>query len=144
MHEIHPAIYLLCILGYFLLLIIVSYFTSRKADNDSFFRANRQSPWYLVAFGMIGASLSGVTFISIPGVVGAGGANQAFSYMQIVLGYLLGYAVIALVLLPLYYRMDLTSIYGYLEKRFGFFRTKRGQLTSCFPVPWVPRSVCIW
>ncbi|HQU54992.1 MAG TPA: sodium:solute symporter, partial [Saprospiraceae bacterium] len=126
MHEIHPAIYLLCILGYFLLLIIVSYFTSRKADNDSFFRANRQSPWYLVAFGMIGASLSGVTFISIPGVVGAGGANQAFSYMQIVLGYLLGYAVIALVLLPLYYRMDLTSIYGYLEKRFGFFSYKTG------------------
>ena len=126
MHEIHPAIYILCILGYFLLLIIVSYFTSRKADNDSFFRANRQSPWYLVAFGMIGASLSGVTFISIPGVVGAGGANQAFSYMQIVLGYLLGYAVIALVLLPLYYRMDLTSIYGYLEKRFGFFSYKTG------------------
>ena len=90
MHEIHPAIYLLCILGYFLLLIIVSYFTSRKADNDSFFRANRQSPWYLVAFGMIGASLSGVTFISIPGVVGAGGANQAFAYMHIGLGYLLG------------------------------------------------------
>ena len=126
MHGLHPAIYLSCILGYFLLLIVVSYFTSRKADNDSFFRANRQSPWYLVAFGMIGASLSGVTFISIPGVVGVGGANQAFSYMQIVLGYLLGYAVIALVLLPLYYRMDLTSIYGYLEKRFGFFSYKTG------------------
>jgi Na+/proline symporter len=100
--------------------------TSRKADNNTFFRANKKSPWILVAIGMIGASLSGVTFISIPGVVGAGGVNQAYSWMQMVLGFLVGYAVIALVLMPIYYRMNLTTIYGYLEDRFGFWSYKMG------------------
>jgi SSS family transporter len=104
----------------------VSWYTSRKADNADFFIAGRQSPWILVAIGMIGASLSGVTFISIPGAVGAGGSNQAFSYMQMVFGYLLGYMVIAHVLMPLYYRLNLTSIYSYLEQRFGFFSYKTG------------------
>lgn len=89
----------------------------------------KEFPWYLVAIGMIGASLSGVTFISIPGVVGGGGLNQAFSYMQIVLGYMLGYAVIALVLLPLYYRMNLTSIYTYLEKDSDGMHIKWGLYT---------------
>ncbi|MFK7936628.1 MAG: sodium:solute symporter [Saprospiraceae bacterium] len=121
-----PYIILGVVIGYFLVLMLVSYFTSRNADNQDFFIAGRQSPWLLVAIGMIGASLSGVTFISIPGVVGAGGANQAFSYMQMVFGYLLGYLVIATVLLPLYYRMNLTSIYGYLEERFGYFSYKTG------------------
>ncbi len=114
------------IFAYFGILIIVSYFTSKNSENADFFLANRQSPWYVVAFGMVGATLSGVTFISIPGVVGAGGANQAFSYMQMVFGYLVGYAVIALVLMPVYYKMNLTSIYGYLEKRFGFNSYKSG------------------
>ncbi len=112
------------ITGYFLLLIVISYFTSRNADNATFFTANKQSPWYLVAFGMIGASLSGVTFISVPGWV----ADSQFSYMQIVLGYLVGYFVIATVLLPLYYRLNLTSIYTYLENRFGFWSYKTGAI----------------
>jgi SSS family transporter len=104
------------------MLIVISYFTSKNATNDDFFTANRQSPWYLVAFGMIGASLSGVTFISVPGEVGA----SAFSYFQVVLGYLVGYAVIAKVLLPLYYRLNLISIYTFLEQRFGFWSYKTG------------------
>lgn len=122
----NPFVIIGIIVTYFLVLIGVSYWTSRKADNEDFFIAGRQSPWILVAIGMIGASLSGVTFISIPGVVGAGGANMAFSYMQMVLGYLLGYAVIALVLMPIYYKQNLTSIYGYLETRFGFYSYKTG------------------
>ena len=120
----NPSLSPFAILGivavYFAVLVAVSFFTSRKdSDNDDFFLAGRKSPWPLVAIGMVGSSLSGVTFISIPGAVGAGGVNQAFSYMQVVLGYLLGYAVIALVLLPLYYRMGLTSIYEYLRSRIG-------------------------
>lgn len=110
------------ILAYFALLILISQLTSRGANNKSFFIGNKNSPWYLVAFGMIGTSLSGVTFISVPGWVG----DSNFSYMQMVLGYLLGYAVIAFVLLPLYYRLNLTSIYTYLEQRFGFWSYKTG------------------
>jgi solute:Na+ symporter, SSS family len=110
------------ILGYFLILLLISAITSRKADNDSFFLGNRKSPWYIVAFGMIGASLSGVTFISVPGWVGA----SQFSYMQMILGYLVGYFVIANVLIPLYYRLELTSIYTYLEERFGRISYKTG------------------
>jgi Na+/proline symporter len=109
---------------YSLLLFAVSHFSSRKANNDSFFRGNRSSPWYLVAYGMIGASLSGVTFISVPGAVGKG----QFSYMVVVLGYLVGYWVIVKVLLPLYYRLNLTSIYTYLEQRFGKRAYKSGAL----------------
>ena len=112
--------------AYFLILMGVSYFTGKDSNNDSFFLANRKSPWYLVAFGMIGASLSGVTFISIPGQVGGSGANMGFSYMQMVFGYLVGYFVIATVLLPLYYKMQLTSIYEYLHERFGFYSYKTG------------------
>ena len=110
------------IAGYFLLLMIIARLTSKGADSETFFTANRQSPWFLVAFGMIGASLSGVTFISVPGEIG----NSFFSYFQIVLGYLLGYFVIATVLLPLYYRLKLVSIYTYLEQRFGFWSYKTG------------------
>jgi SSS family transporter len=117
-----PFLVTLIIGLYFLMLIVISYFTSKNATNDDFFTANRQSPWYLVAFGMIGASLSGVTFISVPGEVGA----SAFSYFQVVLGYLVGYAVIAKVLLPLYYRLNLISIYTFLEQRFGFWSYKTG------------------
>ncbi len=111
----HPALILTSITAYFALLYAISVVTSRGAGNDAFFVGERQSPWYIVAFGMIGSSLSGVTFISVPGMVGA----DQFSYLQMVLGYLPGYAVIAFVLLPLYYRLQLTSIYGYLGERFG-------------------------
>lgn len=109
---------------YFLVLIAVAYFTSRKATNESFFLGERKSPWYVVSFGMIGASLSGVTFISIPGWVGD--ANNQFSYMQMVFGYFFGYLIVAYVLLPLYYRLNLTSIYEYLKDRFGHRSYKTG------------------
>ncbi len=102
--------------------MLISFLTSDKADNGSFFIGNRSSPWYLVAFGMIGTSLSGVTFISVPGWV----ADSQFSYMQMVLGYLVGYFVIVTVLLPLYYRLNLISIYTYLEQRFGYWSYKTG------------------
>lgn len=135
-----PQTILLIVAVYFLLLMVVAYFTGKGAQNEDFFIAGRKSPWYLVAFGMIGASLSGVTFISIPGAVGATPemvetltgsigdkrANINFSYMQMVFGYLLGYAVIALVLMPVYYRLNLTSIYTYLEQRFGVASYKTG------------------
>jgi len=117
-----PYLVLFIIAAYFVLLLIISYFTSKNADNAAFFLGNRQSPWYIVAFGMISASLSGVTFISVPGWV----VDSNFSYMQLVLGYLLGYAVIAQILIPLYYRLNLTSIYTYLGQRFGFFAYKTG------------------
>jgi Na+/proline symporter len=107
---------------YFLALITISYFTSKGADTHTFFTANRQSPWYLVAFGMIGASLSGVTFISVPGNVGKIG----FGYFQVVLGYLLGYWAIIGILMPLYYRLNVISIYAYLEQRFDFWSHKTG------------------
>lgn len=106
---------LITIAIYFALLIAISFIVGSKGDSATFFRGNRNSPWYVVAFGMIGASLSGVTFISVPGAVEAGAMN----YFQVVLGYIAGYAVIGLVLLPLYYRMNLTSIYSYLGDRFG-------------------------
>ncbi|EPR66851.1 sodium:solute symporter [Cyclobacterium qasimii] len=113
---------LIVITSYFLLLFLISWFTSRNLKSDTFFTGDRQSPWFLVAFGMIGASLSGVTFISVPGEVG----NSNFYYFQLVLGYTVGYAVIAKVLLPLYYRLNLVSIYSYLEGRFGFWSYKTG------------------
>lgn len=117
-----PIIVFSVIAAYFSLLIFISYLTSRKSDTATFFTANKQSPWYLVAFGMIGASLSGVTFISVPGEVG----NSYFYYFQMVIGYLLGYFVIATVLMPIYYRLNLVSIYSYLESRFGFASYKTG------------------
>ena len=127
----NPQLVLSVIIGYFLVLIIISHFTSKKATNETFFTGNRQSPWFVVAFGMIGASLSGVTFISIPGEVGAlisakEPVYKAFTYFQLVLGYLLGYYVIANVLMPMYYRLNLVSIYTYLEQRFGIRTYKTG------------------
>ena len=112
------------LVAYFLVLISISYLTARKATNDSFFLGERKSPWYIVSFGMIGASLSGVTFISVPGWVG--NESNQFSYMQAVLGYLVGYFIVAYVLLPIYYRLNLTSIYEYLKQRFGFWSYKTG------------------
>jgi len=128
MNSISPQLILIIIGLYFLMLITVAYFTGKKGDNNNFFLGGRKSPWFLVAFGMIGASLSGVTFISIPGVVGKSGVNENFSYMQLVFGYLLGYIVIANVLMPLYYRLNLTSIYEYMRNRFGLVSYK----TSAF------------
>ena len=110
------------IAAYFMLLLVISWISGRGAGNASFFVGDRRSPWYVVAFGMIGASLSGVTFISVPGWV----VDSQFSYMQMVLGYLVGYVVIANVLMPLYYRLQLTSIYTYLEERFGRYSYKTG------------------
>lgn len=110
------------IVVYFAGLIFISYLTTRKLDSQSFYNGNKKSPWYIIAIGMIGTSISGVTFISVPGWV----MTSQFSYLQMVLGYLLGYFVIANVLMPLYYRMNLTSIYTYLEERFGFWSYKTG------------------
>lgn len=118
----NPYLVLGIILGYFLVLIGISWLTSRKADTQTFFTANRKSPWYLVAFGMVGATLSGVTFISVPGEVG----NTAFSYLQFVFGNIVGYWVVAGVLIPLYYRLNLVSIYSFLEQRFGVKSYKTG------------------
>ena len=115
-------IILLIFIIYFLVLLFISNLTTKKSSFTDFFNANRSSPWYLVAFGMIGTSLSGVTFISVPGEVG----STNFSYFQVVLGYLVGYFVIAKVLLPLYYKHNLISIYTYLDDRFGFYSYKAG------------------
>ena len=119
-----PAYIISCIILYFLFLSLISWYTGKNDSNESFFLGNRSSPWYVVAFGMIGTSLSGVTFISVPGWV----ADSQFSYMQMVFGYMLGYAFIALVLMPLYYRLNLTSIYGYLQKRYGARSYKTGSI----------------
>lgn len=114
---------LLPIIGiYFFILILISYFTGKNSGNDAFFRGERKSPWYIVAYGMIGASLSGVTFISVPGWVG----STNFSYLQMVLGYLVGYYIIANVLMPVYYRLNVISIYTYLKQRFGIYSYKTG------------------
>lgn len=117
-----PTMLFIFVMGYFVLLLAVAWFTSRNANNESFFVGNKNSNWLLVAFGMIGTSLSGVTFVSVPGGVG----SASFSYFQVILGYLFGYAVIAFVLLPLYYRKNLTSIYTYLEERLGPSAHKAG------------------
>ncbi len=113
---------LACVLGYSVLIFLITWITSRNATNDSFFIGNKSSRWYVVAYGMIGASLSGVTFMSVPGSVG----TSKFSYLFMVLGYLVGYTVIATVLMPMYYRLNLTSIYTYLHQRFGFWSYKSG------------------
>lgn len=117
-----PIVLFSFVIGYFLLLLTVAWYTSRNSNNESFFIGNRNSNWMLVAFGMIGTSLSGVTFVSVPGSVGA----QNFYYFQLVLGYIFGYLVIAFILIPLYYKMNLTSIYTYLENRFGVNAHKAG------------------
>lgn len=119
-----PLLLFSFVVGYFLLLLGVAWYTSRNSNNESFFIGNRNSNWMLVAFGMIGTSLSGVTFVSVPGTVGGGG----FAYFQVVIGYVIGYAVIAFVLLPLYYKLNLTSIYNYLHGRFGMVSYKTGAL----------------
>ena len=118
----NPTVVFFVVAGYFALLLCVAWLTSRKADTDTFFIANRRSPWYLVAFAMIGATISGVTFISVPGEVG----HSAFSYFQFILGNLTGYWLVAAFLLPLYYRLNLITIYSFLGQRFGKWSHKTG------------------
>ena len=113
---------LILIAGYFAVLLLISYFTGKNDNNEDFFKAGKQSPWYLVAFGMVGASLSGVTFISVPGWI----EGSQFSYFQVVLGYMVGYFIVAYVLLPIYYKLNVTSIYEYLLQRFGVVSHKTG------------------
>ena len=117
-----PVVLFSFVVAYFFILLSVAWYTGRNSNNESFFIGNRNSNWMLVAFGMIGTSLSGVTFVSVPGAV----EKDSFAYFQITLGYLLGYTVIAYVLLPLYYRMQLTSIYHYLSTRLGTVSYKTG------------------
>ncbi|HEY0261420.1 MAG TPA: sodium:solute symporter, partial [Chitinophagales bacterium] len=119
---ISPIYILLFIAFYFSVLLGISWLTTRNVDEQSYFLGNKQSRWYLVAFGMIGDSLSGVTFISVPGLV----AKDKFGYLQIILGYVLGYLIIGKVLLPLFYRLELISIYTYLKTRFGSYSEKTG------------------
>ena len=117
-----PVILFSFVIGYFLLLLAVAWYTSKGSNNQSFFIGEKNSNWMLVAFGMIGTSLSGVTFVSVPGTVG----TNSFAYFQIVIGYFIGYITIAYVLLPLYYKMNLTSIYTYLGNRLGIKSYKTG------------------
>ena len=119
-----PTLILTCVLAYSVMLFVVVWFTSRNADNESYFIGNKSSRWYVVAYGMIGASLSGVTFMSVPGAV----FTTQFSYMQVVFGYMVGYACIGMILMPVYYQLNLTSIYTYLEQRFGNVSYKTGSL----------------
>ena len=118
----NPTIILSCIAAYFFLLFLISYLTGKNDSNDTFFLGNRDSPWYVIAYGMIGTTLSGITFISVPGWV----ATSQFSYLQMVFGFFVGYFVVSRVLLPLYYRLELTSIYTYLRDRFGYSSYKTG------------------
>jgi len=117
-----PYIIIAVLIGYFCLLLLISWYTARDAGQSEYFIGNKKSPWYAVAFGMIGDSLSGVTFISVPGTVG----TVQFSYMQLVFGYFFGYIVITQILLPVYYKLNLTSIYTYLRQRFGSYSEKTG------------------
>ena len=135
-----PLTIIISIAVYFCFLLGIAWYTSKNAGNESYFIGNKASPWYAVAFGMIGDSLSGVTFISLPGTVG----TAHFSYMQIVLGYLLGYFVIAKILLPLYYKLNLTSIYSYLGERYGTNAQKMDRFFLLFPVQLVPPYDYTW
>ncbi|MBM3436058.1 MAG: sodium:solute symporter, partial [Bacteroidetes bacterium] len=110
-----PGLLFFTFLTYTVLLFFITWLTARRANNQTYFIGNKASPWFVVAYGMIGASLSGVTFMSVPGWV----KDTGFSYMVMVIGYLVGYWIIAMILLPLYYRLNLTSIYTYLQKRYG-------------------------
>src|SRR5438045_8460236 len=133
-----PGLLFAFVIGYFILLLIVAWYTSRNSTNESFFIGNRNSNWMLVAFGMIGTSLSGVTFVSVPGTVGVSGV----AYFQVVLGYFIGYFIIAFSLLPLYYRMKLTSICTYLEHRFGLPSYNTGAL-FCFSSRFWRTAACL-
>jgi Na+/proline symporter len=121
-----PQLLLAIIVAHFMLLAAIAHWSSRNTSNASFFVANRNAPWWLVGIGTVGATISGITFVSVPGAVGGSGVNKDFSYMQFVFGTMGGYLVTAYILLPIYYRMNLVSIYGYLERRFGVTAQKTG------------------
>jgi Na+/proline symporter len=125
-NTLNPVTLFVSIGIYFVILIAIGYITGKNITSKKFFLAGKKSPWALIALGMVGSSISGVTFISIPGVVGTEGKNMAFSYMQLVFGYFAGYLAIIFVLLPIYYKHNLTSIYGYLQDRFGVEAQKAG------------------
>jgi Na+/proline symporter len=125
-NTLSPHVLLAIIGGHFLLLVAIAHWTSRNSSNASFFVANRNAPWWLVGIGTVGATISGITFVSVPGAVGGTGANKDFAYMEFVFGTMVGYLITAFVLLPIYYRMNLVSIYGYLEERFGVTAQKTG------------------
>jgi Na+/proline symporter len=135
-----PTLLFSVIIGYFVLLMAVAWATSKGANNESFFIGNRNSSWMLVAFGMIGTTLSGVTFVSVPGAVG----QQGFIYAQIILGNFIGFILIAYLLLPLYYKLNLTSIYTYLQVRLGFQSYKTGASFFILSEPWVQLPGCSW
>ena len=120
--NMSPLLLFSFVIGYFLILLGVAWYTARNSNNESFFIGNRSSSWILVAFGMLGTSLSGVTFVSVPGAV----AKESFAYFQVAIGYMIGYVLIAFVLLPIYYRLQLTSIYDYLNIRLGFTSYQTG------------------
>lgn len=126
MNAVSPHILLAIIAGHFVLLVAIAHWSSRNSSNASFFVANRNAPWWLVGIGTVGATISGITFVSVPGAVGGSGTNRDFSYMQFVFGTMVGYYITAFVLLPIYYRMNLVSVYGYLEDRFGPTAQKTG------------------
>ena len=117
---------------YFALLFVISWITGRKTKSSEFFTGDRKTPWYMVAFAMIGASISGVTFISVPGAV----LNNGYAYMQMVMGFFVGSVIVALVLIPMFYKMNLLSIYGYLENRFGLSASVREPGSSSSPKCW--------
>ena len=119
------------IIAYFAIIMVISHFTSKKRSDETFFTGDRKSPWFLVAFGMVGAALSGVTFVSLPGMVG----NNSFYFFQFILGNVVGYFFITFVLIPLYYKLNLVSIYAYLKERYGKVTYKTGlALFSCFAI----------
>lgn len=123
-----PISVIITIAAYFAILFTISYIAGRKADNAGFFVGNRKSSWYVVAFAMIGSSISGATYVSVPGMVGA----SNFGYLQMVLGFIAGQMIIAFVLTPLFYRMNLVSIYEYLENRFGMSSYRTGGLVLLY------------
>lgn len=125
-----PAVVLAALAAHFALLLAIAHVTGRNAGNRAFFLSNRNAPWWLVAIGAVGATISGITFVSVPGAVGTEGMNKCFSYLQFVLGTMAGYAITGAVLLPVYYRLNLTSIYGYLERRLGVPASRTGAV--CF------------
>lgn len=133
-----PAAIITVISAYFAVILFISWFTGRKSDNAGFFSGNRKQSWYVVAIAMIGSAMSGVTFVSVPGMV----ATSGFGYMQMALGFIAGQIVIAFVLIPLFYRMNLVSIYGYLETGSAFHPTAPEPGSSSFPRCWEHRSDC--
>ena len=136
-----PVLLFCILIAYFALLLGVAWATSRNANNDSFYIGNKSSNWMLVAFGMVGTTLSGATFISVPGAVGI----DAFGYGQILIGYVFGYIAVAYILLPLYYRLKLTSIYHYLDVRLGPPRLpERGRRSSSCRACSAPPRACTW